>query len=154
MILKVGKYYENARALHKNPQWVKDNLDCKVYSECSVMHPEFLIKYFQGVEHCNYANAFGKFYFIEDVVLLPGKRCRIVCMEDVLMSYSSQLESLNVNVIRSENKRQKYIYDPEMQPLVTTGITIKKFSQEPFVAEDFSYLLTVLGGGDRTPVEE
>lgn len=122
--------------------------DCTVYGECSVMNPSFLLRYFSGIESTTYCEIpdWGKFYYVSDVVLMPGKRARIICTEDVLQSKWSQLQNVMARVSRQEKVGLGDMYDSEYPVRVTNAIKKYPFSVANPFGTGGSYLLTVIGG--------
>lgn len=122
--------------------------DCTVYGECSVMNPSFLLRYFSGIESTTYCEIpdWGKFYYVSDVILMPGKRARIICTEDVLQSKWSQLQNVMARVSRQEKVGLADMYDGEYPVRLTNVINKYKFSVENPFGTGGSYLLTVIGG--------
>lgn len=122
--------------------------DCTVYGECSVMNPSFLLRYFSGIESTTYCEIpdWGKFYYVSDVVLMPGKRARIICTEDVLQSKWDQLKNVMARVSRQEKVGLADMYDSEYPVRLTNVINKYAFSVENPFGTGGSYLLTVIGG--------
>lgn len=122
--------------------------DCTVYGECSVMNPSFLLRYFSGIESTTYCEIpdWGKFYYVSDVILMPGKRARIICTEDVLQSKWGQLQNVMARVSRQEKVGLADMYDSEYPVRVTNAIKKYPFSVANPFGTGGSYLLTVIGG--------
>lgn len=124
--------------------------DVHILGSCSIMNPSFLLKYSSDILAANYMHAsdFGRYYFIEDVIVSPGGRCTVVGREDVLMSNATAILSLDAYSVRSESKVTKMMVDQSIPSLVTTNVTTVNFSEAPFSASNQGdrYILTVKGG--------
>lgn len=74
-------------------------------SSLDSMNPTIIIEYNESWIPANYAyiSLFGAYYFLEKPKVIPGKRISFQGKIDVLMTYSSYLESVPATVIRSES---------------------------------------------------
>lgn len=154
MKITIGTTNSDRRVLHKNYNLPPENTyEVTVKDNCSVLNPVFILTYRNGVAQCNYCKceSFGRFYYIDDVVMLTGGRCEIHCSVDVLESYQSQIENLTVNVSRQADsgKRNPKISDSAKPLQVNTATDTYVFNSSPFTNHVAfgSYILTVLGGG-------
>lgn len=147
MIINIGTCDDDFYTVPKQMDNVVSR-DCTVYGECSVMNPSFLLRYFSGIESTTYCEVpdWGKFYYVSDVILMPGKRARIVCTEDVLQSKWDQLQNVMARVSRQEKNGLADMYDSEYPVRVTNVINKYPFSVENPFGTGGSYLLTVIGG--------
>lgn len=150
-MISIGSTSSDRRELNKNFTRLK-NINCTVKEPCSILNPVFVIKYDGGISSWNYllCEQFGRYYFIDDINLLPGGRAELICSVDVLMSFNNAINNLLVNVSRNYNDttRNPYISD-SYKPLLTTTVTdTYVFNGHPFVYESIAgnYILTVMGG--------
>lgn len=153
MIINIGTCSDDFYTVPKQMSDVTTR-DCAVYGECSVMNPSFLLRYFSGIESTTYCEIpeWGKFYYVSDVIVMPGKRARIICTEDVLQSKWEQLKYVMARVSRQEKNGLVDMYDSEYPVRVTNVINKYPFSVENPFGTGGSYLLTVIGGnGGNTP---
>lgn len=119
---------------------------CEIYGDCSIHNPRLLLAYENGMENYNYAQIFGRSYWIQDIILKPGKRCELNLKEDVLMSHAQEILALNkFRVSRNEFVGQPKMYDDQYPSRVDNNIVIAHFSEADIFNSD-SYLVTVLGG--------
>lgn len=153
MTVNLGTYTGNPKTLRKGTNF-PFSLDAKIWGECSTHNPIFLVTYQEGIEFVNYCQAFtNHYYFVDDVVLMPGGRARIICREDVLMSLNvnGAIENVGAYLVRTGSSYvTKYMPDGQMHSLCTSGITSLKFD-DVFGVTDQTYVMTVLGGAQRTP---
>lgn len=144
--VSLGVCRDDPYKIKKSPSF-NNTVNCTIYGECSVISPNLIIDYFNGVEDCNYAQFLGKFYWIRDVILIPGRRCKISMEEDPFYTYANYILSCEAYADRSESKVNPMVVDGNYPTKVTNTMTVKKFSLEPFAAGNDTYLLTVIGGG-------
>ena len=147
MIINIGMCEDDFYTVPKTMSNVVAR-DCTVYGECSVMNPSFLLRYFSGIESTTYCEIpdWGKFYYVSDVILMPGKRARIICTEDVLQSKWGQLQNVMARVSRQEKVGMGDMYDSEYPTRLSNTITKLPFSVENPFGTGESYLMTVIGG--------
>lgn len=144
--LTLGVCKDDPYKISKSPTF-SHSVNCTIYGECSVISPQLIIDYFSGVENCNYAQFLGKFYWIRDIILMQGQRCRVSLEEDALYTYAADILKCEAYADRSESKVNPMVVDGNYPTKVTNTMTVKKFSIEPFAAGNDTYLLTVIGGG-------
>lgn len=131
--------------------------DAAIYTECSMIRPEFLVNYSNIIKNCNYVvvEPLGKNYYIDDLILLPGGRCVVKCTEDVLMTYALEIDNLTCNIIRQEQSSNRIpnMIDPMIKTKATCETATYRFSGNPFHVPnsptEMNYLLTVVGGSDN-----
>ena len=147
MIIHIGTCGDDFYTVPKTMSSVTTR-DCTVYGECSVMNPSFILRYFSGIESTTYCEIpdWGKSYYVNDVILMPGKRARIICTEDVLQSKWNQLQYVMARVSRQEKTGLGDMYDSEYPTRVTNAIKKYPFSVANPFGTGGSYLLTVIGG--------
>lgn len=143
--VSLGTCTDDPRKVSKN-FLANSNPVCEIYGDCSVHNPHLLLAYENGMENYNYASIFGRHYWIQDIILKPGKRCELVLKEDVLMSHAGEILALNkFRVSRNEFVGQPKMYDDQYPSRVDNNIVVAHFSQADVFNND-SYLVTVLGG--------
>ena len=92
------------RSLHKSWNGLKA-VTCTVKEPCELSNPVFILAFDNSVFNSNYCycDNFGRYYFINERVLLTGNRIELHCHVDVLQSYSAAISALTVTVTRQEN---------------------------------------------------
>lgn len=152
MKITIGTTNADRRALHKRPS-LSGNIEVTVKEGCSVINPVFILKYGTAEAKSNYLYApdFGRYYFIDDVILLPGGRAEVHCTVDVLETYQTEIENLTINVARNADsgKRNPKISDSAKPLQADTATDTYVFSNNPFsnFEQGSNYILAVLGGG-------
>ena len=80
--------------------------------ETSIDHPVFILN--EPVSDYTYIQAFGKYYFVTDVVNLDGHRCEISAALDVLASYRDDIFSYPAFVERAASAYDVFVNDPQL----------------------------------------
>ena len=78
--------------------------------ETSIEQPSFILQ--EGISDYTYVQAFGKYYFVSDVISLDKNRTEIVCDLDVLATYKSEITSYTAFVERAASSYDAFINDP------------------------------------------
>ena len=78
--------------------------------ETSIEQPSFILA--EGVSDYTYVQAFGKYYFVSDVISLDKNRTEIVCDLDVLATYKSEITSYTAFVERAASSYDVFVNDP------------------------------------------
>lgn len=173
MILAFFKVDDDPRkALKKLDNMIHSTETAAIYRECSIMAPEFLVDYGSYIWEANYL-AVGvvngeernkAYYFITDRILLPGGRAVVICKRDVLTTWWSHIRERKANVIRQESeahfkKTSRFIFDDKMVGKSNTNFNHVPFPNSttmfkiPWEGNEYSYVLTVLGGINNPPPE-
>ena len=128
MIIKLWDDFSKKRNSTKRPTiGVEKNVYLK--EETSIERPSFILA--EPIHDWTYVQAFGKYYFVTDVVNLDGHRCEIVCDQDVLATFRDDILSYTAFVERASSYYDVFINDPllsvkqkllrETQNLTSTG---------------------------------
>ena len=88
-------------------------INVHVKEPCSLFTPTFVFDYTGEKITANYLEAWGKYYFIRDIILAPGKKAELHCEEDVLMTYKTDIENLNIILDRTGTPAFKDSYLPD-----------------------------------------
>lgn len=153
MTITIGRTSDDRRKLHKS--FTGADITAQLKQPCDVLNPVFIITYSTDYITCNYVHVsdFGRYYFINNINLLPGNRAELSCSVDVLMSYADSIGGLTVNVNRQENIVEPYLPDTSyiyldiydvVNLLPTTRINTN-FLQSG-TSSDYFFILGVAGG--------
>lgn len=96
--------------------------------------------------HSNYIyiEAFGRYYYITDIVSINHTLWELHCHVDVLMSYKDQIKAQTAIIARQESKYNLYLDDGVFMSYQNPIVQTKLFSVEaPF--ETQSFVLMVAG---------
>lgn len=114
--------------------------------ESSVINPSFLIEYSNPSDfnYC-YISEFGRYYFISNITSVRTNIWRIDCSVDVLMSFNTQILSLNVIVgDNTEYDTETYMNGEQWQTSVKTKTDVIMFPSG--LLDDGEYILITSGG--------
>lgn len=78
--------------------------------ETSIERPSFILA--EPVANWTYVQAFGRFYFVTDVINLDGHRSEIVCDVDYLATYKPDILGYTAFVERASSYYDEYVNDP------------------------------------------
>ena len=85
--------------------------DVVIQNDFDITDFELLIKnsnYNQEYNYC-YIQDLGRYYFIESIERMNGTIYKIRVTVDVLKSFSSQIESINAIIVKSENPNDNFV---------------------------------------------
>ena len=145
MQITIGRTSDDRWNLHK--AFTGSDVTAQLKQPCDVLNPVFIISYNSDYITCNYVHVpdFGRYYFINNINLLPGNRAEISCSVDVLMSWQSGIKSVKTLISRQENAGLSTIPD--------SNIVIKNYDIINIYASDMSfdtafgnYVLELYGG--------
>lgn len=114
MQIVLSKITEDPRCLYKHPTDLI-TVTAEIKEDVDIMRPMFYIVYDSSIldQHYNYLSAFGRYYFITDVIITTGGSMRISCKEDVLYTYADQIVNVPIVAERSSNAFNALIQDNE-----------------------------------------
>lgn len=113
--------------------------------QCSIIAPDVLIETSTNISMYNYCYIaeFGRYYFIKNITSIRQGLWRISLKCDVLMTYNSQIKTLECIVDRSSSNYNALIHDPEFMLQSNTRIRTKTFGYT-FQPSSNTYVLTVV----------
>lgn len=113
--------------------------------QCSIIAPDVLIETSTNISMYNYCYIaeFGRYYFIKNITSIRQGLWRISLKCDVLMTYNTQIKTLECIVDRSSSNYNALIHDPEFMMQSNTRVRTKTFDYT-FTPSDGTYLLTVV----------
>lgn len=147
MYITIGQTSDDRRKIQKN--FSGTSIQVKLKQPCDLLRPIFILTWSNSYVHTNYLYApdLGRYYYIDNITLLTGSRAELHCSVDVLMSYAAQILSLDVNVRRNQNERNKLIVDSQYPEEILSTVSVLKFNASPFgVNGGYNTILTVIGG--------
>ena len=86
------------------------DVSCYLKEDTSILRPSFIIS--RPVTQYTYAQAFGNYYFVEDVVNLDANRSEVVCRLDPLATYKGAITGYTAFVERAASSYDPYVNDP------------------------------------------
>lgn len=150
MTVTLYKNISDKRNLNKNLTEIK-SVTATAKGEINIISPTLILDYFSTDFNYCYISDFKRFYFVNSITLLTGKRLQINLSVDVLMSYKEEIKNLTVNVLRYENIAPSFLTDSRIPLFSDTIQKVIEFPENIFNLENPSensknFLLTVAGG--------
>lgn len=126
-ILKLYECSAPNNELHKD-KWLSNEKVISPYvpkDNNSISNPHIIIHTFEGLIAYNYCyiDDYQRYYFIEDMILLPQGQVELVCKVDVLYSFKNSIGELVVHETRATNGTSNFLPDTE----VATQINAKPY---------------------------
>lgn len=158
--ISLGAVTVDQRTLDKRANFADSepaDISAKLKDNCSVMQPIFLLTA-SVVDIVNYNYCYvadwGRYYFIRNVITMPGGRIELRCAEDVLTSNADAIKDIVGTVGRqqSASMRDKWLQDPKMIKSSKIYTHNLHFSENPFtygdgaLGDQVHYILSVVGG--------
>lgn len=77
----------------------------KPTQDCSVLNPRLILHYTGSLVDVNYLyiSDFDKYYYIDQIKLLPGNQIELAASIDVLKTYDAEIRGCMATVVRSES---------------------------------------------------
>ena len=102
---------------------------CVLKEHTSILRPKILIATSDNITGYNYMyiQAFGRYYFIDDIVSTNDGRWEISAHVDVLTTYETAIKSNSAVIKRSEQLYNLYLDDPEYKTYNYDKIQTLKF---------------------------
>lgn len=85
-------------------------IHCVLKEDTSILNPVFILD--SPIESYTYVQAFGKYYFVSDVVNLDAHRCEVHCTLDPLATYKADIAAYPAFVERAAALFDEYVNDP------------------------------------------
>lgn len=148
----------NLYNISDDPRKVVKNLGTATALTCELLYPSDLLKPTIRISATNWSASrnymyipdFNRYYFITDVTYENGGAVTIQGRVDPLMSYSTAVMGLSVNVIRQEFAGLTNIVDNQVTITPKQDITFVKSSLTPFnirsSGAEINFCLCIAGG--------
>lgn len=143
------KFYKNLSDKHevdKRITQVGSDVTGTLRNDSPIIDPVILIEDFTSFNPatCNYAyiEAFGRYYYITEIILTTDKLYEIHMHVDVLMSFKSGIRSNRAVIARQQNLTDLYLNDGVFKCKAYPKFDIMKF---PTGFTGFHYVLTIAG---------
>lgn len=152
--IKIGSVNVDPRTLDKSGNFnasMPAEITAQIKENCSIMRPSFILSSpvvnLTGYNYC-YVPDWGRYYYIDNIIVLTGVRCEIRCREDVLTSNADAIRGLTVSLRRSESNGNSKMSDALRAAQVNRQCeTLILFDCDlGSGSDDIRYILTVQGG--------
>lgn len=122
-----------------------DVLEGSIKGESSITNPTILIEYGDPTAfNYVYIETFGRYYFVNDVVVVRNGLLRISLTVDVLESFSAAILAQNVIIDKNTTPNELYLPDENLLTLVKTKTDILNFPSG--LLESGEFILITAGG--------
>lgn len=145
------------RALYKSWNGLK-SLTCTIKEPCELSNPIFIVAFDNSAFNANYAycDNFGRYYYINERVLVTGGRIELHCHVDVLQTYNSSIAALTATVTRQQHAGINHVPDSllPLSPAKQTYVAAlggNVFNLTGANNLSFNFVLNVAGGAGGTP---
>lgn len=85
---------------------------CVLKEDTSIERPSFILN--TAIANYTYVEAFGHYYFVDDVININAGMCELVCSMDVLATYKSDITAYTAFVERAASSYDVWINDPAL----------------------------------------
>ena len=145
------------RALYKSWSGLKA-VTCTIKEPCELSNPVFIVAFDNSAFNANYCYCanFGRYYYINERVLITGGRIELHCHVDVLQTYNTNIAALTVTVTRQQHKGINHVPDSllPLSPAKQTYVAAlggNVFNLTGANSLSFNFVLNVAGGAGGTP---
>ena len=111
MYIKVWNNFTKKRNSTRIPTGGTDK-NVVLKEETSIERPSFILE--ESVANWTYVQAFGRDYFVTDVINLDGYRSEITCDVDLLATYKNEILSYTAFVERASSMYDVFVNDPAL----------------------------------------
>lgn len=136
--------------LEKNIGAPVATINCNVKHDCDIISPSVIIESSTPV-NCNYCyiEKFKRYYYVENITYLIGKRYRYDLRVDVLMSFKEDIKKCNAYIERTESivLANKYLNDALLP--ISTKRDVKISNGFGGFSKTLYNYLVVVGGGTQ-----
>ena len=142
MNITLWNSFTKKRNSTKQPNITGTSKTVVLKEETSIEKPSFILN--EPMANWTYASAFGRYYFVTDVINLDGHRSEIVCDVDTLATYKSDITSYTAFVERSASSYDVFLNDAlvsteqKMTLLDYSSSSMTKLGGSCFVAQVLS----------------
>lgn len=126
-------------------------VDAKPTENCTILNPRLILNYSSALAEVNYMYipSFGRYYFIDNIIVNPGATLTLSGTVDVLTTYDNHIRNCEGTIIRSESIGKPTIYPDSKLPIepnryAVTSIVLQN-SLNNVTAFSEPYLLIVRG---------
>ena len=132
------------------------DFSCCLKDDCSILNPRLDIFTDADITGRNYLYipAFGRYYFIDDIVSTNNGYWTITAHVDVLETYKDQIKANRAVIRRQENVFNLYLDDPDFQVYNYENIQTLQFAATTDLSKSLQYVIVTNGAGNTQAREE
>lgn len=146
------KTADNKKKLKKTTTTIK-TISAEIYKPSSILQPTLIIEYDAALLNANYLHipTFNRYYFITDKIVSNGGKITLTCENDPLMSFATNILSLQCTVVRNEYADSKHQVDNQVVVMPKCDINVIKSTVTPFnirstTGYETNFILCIAGG--------
>lgn len=110
MNIKTWSNFSKRRNSTKQPAIAGTDVTCTLKEATSIESPTFVLS--SNDFTINYIQAFGHYYFVNDIKSVRNGVIEVSCTQDVLATYKSEIGSYNCYIERSQSAYDNMLADP------------------------------------------
>ena len=110
MVIKVWNDFTKRANSTLQPATLGTDINAYLKEETSIERPSFILQ--TPISDYTYVQAFGHYYFVDDVINLDASRCEVICSMDPLATYKADITSYTAFVERAASSYDVFINDP------------------------------------------
>lgn len=152
MLIKVWRGFTKRKNSTRKPSTSGTDINVQLKDNTSVEAPTFLL---EGVDtEINYIQAFGHYYYVNDITILSRDIMQISCTQDVLASHRTAIFNTNAYIERCANTQfvDKGIIDTAATENGDVSIAEATATGTlPFVTDNSGYYATVVNSKITAP---
>ena len=121
--------------------------------DIDILNPTFIVANDADVLTSNYLKCaeLGRYYFIDSISVMTGRRLAVKCSVDVLQTYANEIKNCSATVIRTATPAHPTMYTDNKLPVypskkIITSITSAETSSSFSASGGYCYVLNTIGG--------
>lgn len=144
MKIKAWSNFSKKRNSTKRPTTSGAEISVFLKEDTSIEGPSFILN--EPLSEYTYIQAFGHFYFVEDVINLSSSQCEIRCSQDVLATYKDDIVASEQYVERSSRYSNPMLVDPCISPTQNIAETLFQSTSLDGFSTTGCYIVRISGG--------
>ena len=144
MVVDLYRCNSSRNTIGKKLTSVNHNVNFTLKTDTSVTSPVIEINSIDPSVNYAYIPKYNRYYYIDDIVYLTGKRCELHLHCDVLESFKNDILKMKCVINKQQTRGNKYFNDGSL-PVLSTDTTQSINFPNGFDTSP-SYVLIVAGG--------
>lgn len=141
MTIKVWTDFSKRKNSTKQPTG-GTQIDVRLKDRCSIEKPVFLLS--SPVTDYTYVEAFGHYYFVEDVVNVNAGMSEIHCSQDVLATYKTAIGNTSAYILYDTTSNTE-MPDGRLSTKTTPTISVNTSTFRSDISESGTYIVSLTG---------
>lgn len=142
MTIKTWTGFTKRRNSTKQPSVTGTDVTCTLKEATSVEHPTFVLN--SNDFSINYVQAFGHYYFVDDIKSVRNDLIEVSCSIDAGATYKTEIGSYTAYIERSATLHNNMIPDPEVAILNAEVVQENTYSVANLFTYGGMYVISVL----------